>query len=75
MLDRHFELGNISTKDVLLLYKMTSCDANFDKYRISTYPRAKLFLDSACFLKDEVHVYDRVADLQEPGDFLAADIY
>ena len=38
---------------------------NFNKYRISyvTYLRAKLLLDSASFLKDEV--YDRVGDLQE----------
>ena len=48
---------------------------NLDKYRISyvTYLRARLVLDSACFLKDEV--YDRVEDLQEPRDILAADIH
>ena len=45
----------------------------YDKCRISTFERAQMFLDATHFFKDEV--YDRVPDLEEPGDVLAADIY
>ena len=45
----------------------------FDKYRISTFERAQMFLDATRFFRDEV--YERVTDLEEPGDVLAADIY